>query len=221
MVLQSTLPHAKHNPSCQCGFVKKLRRQAIFVHAKTGAWAKKSLVSPIVFKSKERTRVTMGKSCHDPSQREAVVRRQISCYAADSFGVHACGAADHVEVVFVGEVEQEDVVRLPVDRVLDRVGLVRDERGEYAKVPHASHDVVPVCFAQVQVGFLGEKENRLQFPVLQTESTSLPKTYSTTIWRSMLPVFFRLTIIAPPWSLALSMLSSKQSGFGFVVREET
>ena len=67
--------------------------------------------------------------------------------------------------MFVGEVEEEDVVSLAVDGFLDGVGLVSDEGGEYAEVAHASYDVVPVGFAQVQVGFFGEEEDGFEFPV--------------------------------------------------------
>ena len=58
--------------------------------------------------------------------------------------------------MFVGEVEEEDVVGLAVDGFLDGVWLVGYEGSEYAVVAHAGYDVVPVGFAQVQVGFFGE-----------------------------------------------------------------
>ena len=67
--------------------------------------------------------------------------------------------------MFVGEVEEEDVVGLAVDGFLDGVRLVSYECGEYAVVAHAGYDVVPVGFAQVQVGFFSEEENGFEFPV--------------------------------------------------------
>ena len=51
--------------------------------------------------------------------------------------------------MFIGEVEEEDVVGLAVDGFLDGVRLVGDEGGEYAVVAHAGYDVVPVGFAKV------------------------------------------------------------------------
>lgn len=67
--------------------------------------------------------------------------------------------------MFVGEVEEEDVVGLAVDGFLDGVRLVYDEGGEDAVVAHAGDDVVPVGFAKVQVGFFGKEEDGFEFPV--------------------------------------------------------
>ena len=61
--------------------------------------------------------------------------------------------------MFVGEVEEEDVVGLAVDGILYGVRLVSYERGEYALVAHAGDDVVPVGFSEVQVGFFSEEED--------------------------------------------------------------
>ena len=69
------------------------------------------------------------------------------CDAADGFCVDAGGSADDVEVVFVGEVEEEYVVGLAIDGFLDSVWLVCDECGEDAVVAHSGHDVIPVGFA--------------------------------------------------------------------------
>src|SRR2546425_3998734 len=60
--------------------------------------------------------------------------------------------------MFVGEVEDEDVVGLSVDRLLDSVGLVGDEGREQADMTHPRDNVVPVCVSQVEVGFFGEEE---------------------------------------------------------------
>jgi len=60
--------------------------------------------------------------------------------------------------VFVGEVEDEYVVGLSVDRLLDSVGLVGDEGGEQADMTHPRDNVVPVRISQVEVGFFGEEE---------------------------------------------------------------
>ncbi len=51
--------------------------------------------------------------------------------------------------MFVGEVEEEYVVGLPVDGFLDGVGLVGDESGEDTIVAHTCDDVVPVGFPKV------------------------------------------------------------------------
>ena len=67
--------------------------------------------------------------------------------------------------MFVGEVEEEDVVGLAVDGFLDSVRLVGDEGSEDAVVAHSGYDVIPVGFAQVQVGFFGEEEDGFEFPV--------------------------------------------------------
>ena len=75
------------------------------------------------------------------------MRWQVSCYRTHCFGVNACGFAYDVQVMLICEVEEENVVGLSVDGVLNCVGLVRDECCEDAKVPHASDDVVPICFA--------------------------------------------------------------------------
>jgi len=49
--------------------------------------------------------------------------------------------------VFVGEVEQEYVVGLAVNVLAYGVGLVGDEGCEYAEMPHARDNVVPIGFA--------------------------------------------------------------------------
>src|SRR5439155_27389033 len=60
--------------------------------------------------------------------------------------------------MFVGEVEDEYVVGLPVDRLLDGVGLVGDEGREEADMTHPRDNVVPVSVSQVEVGLFGEEE---------------------------------------------------------------
>ncbi len=60
--------------------------------------------------------------------------------------------------MFVGEVEDEYVVGLTVDRLLDGVGLVGDEGREEADMAHPRDNVVPVRVSQVEVGFFGEEE---------------------------------------------------------------
>jgi hypothetical protein len=67
--------------------------------------------------------------------------------------------------VFVCEVEEEDVICLPVNRFLNRIGLVGDEGGEYAEVAHASHDVIPIGFPQVKMSFLSEEKHSFELPV--------------------------------------------------------
>ena len=49
--------------------------------------------------------------------------------------------------MFVGEVEEEYVVCLPVDVFAYSIWLIGDERGEYAVVAHAGYYVVPVGFS--------------------------------------------------------------------------
>ena len=60
--------------------------------------------------------------------------------------------------MFVGEVKDEYVVGLPVDRLLDSIGLVGDEGSEQADMTHPCDNVVPVRVSQVEVGFFGEEE---------------------------------------------------------------
>ena len=94
------------------------------------------------------------------------MRWQIPCNAADGFSVYPRSAADHVQIVFVSEVEEENIVGLPVDGFLNSIGLIGDECGEYAKMAHSSDDVIPVCFSQVEMSFFGEEKNCLEFPSL-------------------------------------------------------
>ena len=60
--------------------------------------------------------------------------------------------------MLVGEVEDEHIVCLSVDRLLDRVGLICDERCEESDVPHSGDDVVPVSLSKIEVGFFGEEK---------------------------------------------------------------
>ena len=64
--------------------------------------------------------------------------------------------------MFVGEVEDEHIVGLSVDRFLNGVGLVGDEGSEEADMSHPGYDVVPVCVSQVEVGFFCEEEGGSQ-----------------------------------------------------------
>ena len=99
--------------------------------------------------------------------------------------------------MFVGEVEEEDVVGLAVNGFLNGVGLVCDEGGEYAEVAHAGDDVIPVRFPQIEVCFFSERNTALSFQ-FERESTNFPRAYSTTIWRSIFEVFLRFMTMAPP-----------------------
>ena len=67
--------------------------------------------------------------------------------------------------MFVGEVEEKDVVGLAVNGFLNSVRLVCDEGGEYAIVAHPRNDVVPIGFTQIEVGFFSEQEHSLELPV--------------------------------------------------------
>ena len=60
--------------------------------------------------------------------------------------------------MLVCEVEDEHVVCLPVDRLLNRVRLVRDESGKQSNMPHSRNNVVPVSIPQVQVRLFGKKK---------------------------------------------------------------
>jgi hypothetical protein len=62
--------------------------------------------------------------------------------------------------MLIGEVEEEYVVCLAVDVLAYGVWLICDECGEYAIMPHAGDDVVPVGFAQVEMGFFSKQEDR-------------------------------------------------------------
>ena len=95
------------------------------------------------------------------------MRREVSCDGADGFGVHAGGSGHHIQVVLVGEVEEEDVVCLAVDAVSYGVWLVGYETGEDSEVAHARDYVVPVGLAEVKMRFFGEEENGFEFPALQ------------------------------------------------------
>src|SRR2546425_3858985 len=66
-----------------------------------------------------------------------------------------------LDIVLVCEVEDEHVVGLPIDRLLNGVRLVRDERGEQSDMPHPCNNIVPVRVPQVKVGFLREEKRRL------------------------------------------------------------
>src|SRR5437899_3383342 len=70
--------------------------------------------------------------------------------------------ANSLDIVLVCEVEDEHIVRLPVDRLLNSVQLVRDERGEQSNMPHPCNNIVPVSIPQVQVRFLREKKRSLE-----------------------------------------------------------
>ena len=64
--------------------------------------------------------------------------------------------------MLVGEVEDEDVVSLSIDRLLDRVRLIGDEGRKESDMSHSGNDVVPVCVSKVEVGFFGEEEGGSQ-----------------------------------------------------------
>ena len=85
--------------------------------------------------------------------------------AADGFRVYPSGSAYDVEVVFIGEIEEENVVCLAVYSFLDGIGLIGDEGCKYAEVAHAGHDVIPVSFTKVQMRFLCEEEDCSKLPV--------------------------------------------------------
>ena len=67
--------------------------------------------------------------------------------------------------MFVGEVEEENVVSLAVNGFLDRVRLVCDKRCEDAEVAHAGYDVVPIGFTQIKVCFFREEKDSFEPPV--------------------------------------------------------
>ena len=95
------------------------------------------------------------------------MRREVSCDGADGFGVHAGGSGHHIQVVLVGEVEEEDVVCLAVDAVSYGVWLVGYETGEDSEVAHARDYVVPIRFAEVKMRFFSEEKHGFKFPALQ------------------------------------------------------
>ena len=148
------------------------------------------------------------------------MRRQIPRYGFYCFRVHSCSAAYHFQVVLVREVEEEDVVRLAVDPVFYGVGLVGDEGGEDAEVAHSRDNVVPVGFAEVEVGFFGEEENRFQLPVLQAVDK-----FAENIFDDDLPVDVARVFQVHNYGAALVFgfqeTLFKEAGFGYVVSEES
>ena len=69
--------------------------------------------------------------------------------------------------MFVGEVEEEDIVGLTINGFLYGVRLVGDKSGKYAKMPHSSDNIIPVSFFQIKMGFFGKQKNCFELPVLQ------------------------------------------------------
>src|SRR6266704_5545046 len=67
-----------------------------------------------------------------------------------------------LDIVLVCEVEDEHIVRLPVDSLLNGVRLVRDESGKQSNMPHSRNNVVPVSIPQVQVSLLSEEKRGLK-----------------------------------------------------------
>src|SRR5207245_4215236 len=67
-----------------------------------------------------------------------------------------------LDIVLVCEVEDEHVVGLHVDRLLNSVRLVRDERGEQSNMSHPRNNIIPVGFPQIQVRLLSEEKRCLQ-----------------------------------------------------------
>jgi len=65
------------------------------------------------------------------------------------FRINSCSPADDFQVVFVREIEEEDVVRLPIDTVFYGVWLICNECCEYPKMSHACDYVIPISFAKV------------------------------------------------------------------------
>lgn len=84
--------------------------------------------------------------------------REIPCNGPNGFGVYAGGPGHDIQVVFVSEVEEENVVRLAVDAFAYGIWLVGYESGEYAEVAHARDYVVPVGFAEVKMCLFSEQE---------------------------------------------------------------
>ena len=75
------------------------------------------------------------------------MRWQITSYRPNRLSIHTSSPRNYIQVMFVCEVEEEYVVGLAVDGFLYGIRLVSYERGEYAIVPHAGNDVVPVGFS--------------------------------------------------------------------------
>jgi len=92
---------------------------------------------------------------------------EIASNGSDGFGVYPGSAAYHVQIVFICEIKEENVVCLAVDAFSYGVRLVCYERGEYAEVAHACDYVIPVCFAEVKVRFFSEQEGSSYLPSLQ------------------------------------------------------
>jgi hypothetical protein len=65
--------------------------------------------------------------------------------------------------MFVCEIEEEYVIRLPVNAFFDRVGLVGYEGCEDSVVAHSGYDVIPVGFTKVEVGFFSKEEGGFEF----------------------------------------------------------
>ena len=86
------------------------------------------------------------------------MRREIPCDGSDGFGVYAGGTGHHIQIMLVGEVEEENVVCLAVNAFPNCVWLVSYKSGEYAEMPHARDYVVPVGFAEVKVRLFSEEK---------------------------------------------------------------
>src|SRR5437660_12854036 len=109
--------------------------------------------------------------------------------------------------MFVGEVKDEYVVGLPVDRLLDSVGLVSDEGSEQADMTHPRDNVVPVRISQVEVGFFSE-EKAARSQLDERIFVSSPRKISTIIRRTRWLWFFRFTTRILPPSMAWRIFSS-------------
>src|SRR3990172_3618635 len=148
-----------------------------------------------------------------------MMRGQVSGYGFYCFRVDSCGSAYNFEVVFVGEVEEEDVVCLAVDALFHGVWLVCDEGGEYAEVAHAGDDVIPVSLAEVEVCFFGEEEDGFQLPVLQAVDEFTEDVfyyYLAVDGRRVFEVYDDCAAVFFSFQQALF----KKSSFGYVVCEE-
>src|SRR5205823_11574240 len=90
-----------------------------------------------------------------------------SCgYSSDevtySVAVRLCHLPDSLYVVFVCEVEDEHVVRLSIDRFLNSVRLVRDERSKQSNMPHPCNNIIPVSIPQIQVCFFSKQKSSFE-----------------------------------------------------------
>ena len=93
---------------------------------------------------------------------KATMRRKVSHDHTDGVCINLSYLRNNFQVMFVAEVEEENIVRLTVDAGLDSIGLIGYESGVKPEVPHTGDNVVPVRLPQVEVSLFREEEKRTE-----------------------------------------------------------